>query len=212
MIDSDLYEFNLEDYTLPGFCSGDKQYYGTIADMQKLIDNLESDEKIKEDHQDTIAAFNAFKNGNLNAVHIVAYNNRILGRPVKYVAFSNQTIENKSWDHRNTYGFLYHMKAEKIDVSQLVIKLGPKEFVRVARATFKNLVYENDFGPHVLRTYWGFPYMITNSADEDENVISSNQLYTIEQTYNNVDDALTDLYNPEKISFTEILNDIFADG
>ena len=204
-----MYKLSLDDYSAASFTSFDKDYFGTINMIQDFILSIQNDEKISEDYKSLINTFDEYKQ-NKNITHSIAYKEVPFLIPVDTIATMTSSFENHKWEHINTWGYPYNMKADEIHSIHMWLSYN-ETFVRCIKATFHNLTYE-----HLNGTYsppgmlWGFPHQIETKNNE-----TYNQLFVIEKTFNNKNDAIKDFHDfrtNQDIILTQIINDIFGNG
>ncbi len=111
------YALTLDDYATVSFCSFSKFYYGTLDDIIPFMEIMEKE----NEKPDMIAAFKDFILGNKEVTHAVAYNQQKLLTPVVFHQGVKQTYTDKSWTHKNIYGWPYEMHADRIEVEQAII-------------------------------------------------------------------------------------------
>lgn len=201
-----FYALLLDDYATVSFCSFAKGYYGTIDDISEFLLGLDGNESSK-------VAFEEFKKGNINAEHVVAYNNMKFLTPVIVHSKHDYVFEDKHWTHNNIYGCPYEMHAERIEAQQVIIHHENK-FLRCIKATFYNLSYEDliqDDKLVLVKKFWGHPNIYkTDFSNEGKSVIKS-RFFVVEESYESYKEAIDSL-NIEKITFKSLMDDVFGDG
>lgn len=213
-----FYALYLDDYALPGFASGQKIYYGTLEDMEHFFCILSSSSRSSDSYQETIHAFQEFKNGNMSAEHTVAYSKHRLLEPVESVIALVQTeTDEVTWLHKNIYHYSYFMKADGVQ-KQHVWLIHNSKFLRCVKASFKNLCCASNVTAKKVYTpigdtIWGFPGIITEEKTSDGNTTISNTLYVVETAFHSKTEFMGDQQSFDGIgNYTEFCNDIFADG
>lgn len=204
-IEEKYYGICLDDYALPSICSGTKMFYGTISQIKALISTLSND------FEDTIVAFSEFKQGNFDVTHTVAYNKQKLLQPIEVIAYEKMNCPSMQWDHRNVWDCIYSMRAEAVQVEQILIFHNGK-YIRAAKPNFTNLQYRIKGSPERvgwkdIGSFWGFPNMLTWGGDQIKCT-----LFVEEQMYNDPETAKKDMGKTTKLEFTQAINEIFADG
>lgn len=204
-----MYKLSLDDYSAASFTSFDKDYFGTINMIQDFIFSIQNDEKISEDYKSLINTFDKYKQ-NKNITHSIAYKEIPFLIPVDTIATMTSSFENHKWEHINTWGYPYNMKADKIYNTHIWLSY-EKTFIRCIKSSFTNLAYEHLNGVYASPgMIWGFPHQI-----EEKNTETYSRLFVIEKTFNNKDELLKDIKAfriKQDPVFTEVLNDIFGDG
>lgn len=69
MDNNQYYAVALEDFASASFVSGYKDYFGTMPEIEKFFEALKADRAGEEFFDQTIMAFERFKNGEENTVH-----------------------------------------------------------------------------------------------------------------------------------------------
>ena len=172
----------LEDYSASPICPGNKTYYGTKGEVADFIKVIENDKKNSE----------------------ISIGQRSINCIEKTVAI----LKNHVWEHINTWGFLYMMKADEIVAEQMLIKVKNK-YYRCIKPTFQNLQCstEDNNWMAVGNRLWGFPNIYEITVDKHRY-----RLYVIEQEYTDICEAQQDMNDMTKITLKTACDDIFGDG
>ena len=172
----------LDDYSASPICPGNKTYYGTKEEVADFIKAIEKDKKSLE----------------------ISIGQRSVNCIEKTVAI----LKNHVWEHINTWGFLYMMKADEIVAEQMLIKVKNK-YYRCIKPTFQNLQYstEDNNWMTVGNRLWGFPNTYEITADKHRY-----RLYAMEQEYTDIYEAQQDINDVTKITLETACDDIFGDG
>lgn len=209
---NEYYKIILTDYASPGFSSHSKDYYGTFIDIEKFIKAIETNPNIEDDIDGLIVALDKYKSGNYDCKHSVAYWEEKFVIPVKIIKKSFFATVNFEWGHKNIWGCSYFMRAEILELEQILLKEDKRYFYCV-RPKITNLAYtiDNDDKRWLLLNgvFWGFPETLT--FDKIKNITRS-RLYCIGSIYSNEDDALLDFGRVDSRVLQAFCNDIFADG
>ncbi len=203
------YIFYLDEPAMPGFCSFSKMYVGTKDLIFQVAANLTK----RNSYPETVKAIYDYFNGNHNATHNIAYNERKVLTPIKILAEHNSTLPAHKWTHTNIWGFPYEMKCDSAKAHQIVFK-HEKVVYRHLRVWFENLCYENTIGEWTPLDggFWGNA-SILDVANNDNGFIFNNLLFVEEQRYDtDLEAALADLQDTNKLEFKKICDEIFADG
>lgn len=86
MKNKEFYKITLTDYAIPSFCSCGKDYYGTIEEVEDLINGNKKNNSIESDIEGLQAAFTEYKSGNIECEHTVAYSKAKFLTPVRLIA------------------------------------------------------------------------------------------------------------------------------
>lgn len=189
ILHEELYAISLPDYSLPGFVSGEKLYFGTLADLEELKKSAPEGDQHR------------FAPENLKKVKVIRW----------------EPVEAEYWrqvhrvEHRNTYGFPYYMSCDTLSCLMLWLQADSK-YYRCFRGCFENLTYSTEAKGElkpVPTGYWGYPGVIHHKAP-----YTYNNIFVYETTFNSNDEVWADVkdYMCYDINPTEFFNDIFGDG
>lgn len=179
-----IYCINLPDYSLPGFVSGDKPYFGTLADIDLMCE---------AQRKELRALFSS---------------DRL--RECTVLGWTTYRREGYKACHSNTYGFPYYMSCSELHSNHLWIQMG-NNYYRCVRAGCFDLRYspdEQEQPGKLIGGYWGFPHQI-----RCENTMTYCQMFVVEKTFANASEAVQDItgFTGEAL-LSEFVNDIFGDG
>ena len=205
------YALTLDDYATVSFCSFSKFYYGTLDDIIPFMEMMEKE----NEKPDMIAAFKDFILGNKEVTHAVAYNQQKLLTPVVFHQGVKQTYTDRSWTHKNIYGWPYEMHADRIEVEQAIITHEGK-YHRCIKAKFINLAYENDLAEEdgvytPIGKFWGHPNVFKKDWRDEKNRIIESRFFVSEDNYDTYKDAQEHM-DEKYISFDCLMEDVFGDG
>lgn len=203
------YVLRLWDYATPSFCSFDKIYVGTEAEISTAIMAMEKDDR----NDETVKAVRRYLNGDRSATHNIAYQEIPALESCEYICSSKLTVGEKKWVHINTWGFPYLMKCDSALVSQVIVKY-KKKYYRCVRAWFKNLCYESVSGKwDLLGTFFlgpGYLFDVTSIPNTPRTM--NNLLYAVEEIYDSLKEADDTIRSVEHLNFKAFCDDIFGDG
>ncbi len=204
--DDQYYALLMDDHSTPGYVSADKPYFGTLQDIQSLMTNL------NDNYSETKEAFAAFLNGNVQVTHVIAFNQIPLLTPVSVCYERSYTLAEQQWEHINTWGYPYLMKADSINITQIVLKHEEKWY-RCIRACFQNLQYGSVVGGWipVKNRFWGLPGILDVQESENGIITLCNRLYIVEKAFATKQDALASFDTLPPV-FDGIIAEIFGDG
>jgi len=205
-----IFRLQLDDYAMPGFVSGPKDYFGTLEMIEGFINAIRNDKEFGEKYGDLVSVFDRYKNGETNIEHNVAYKDRPFLVRTRCVAERRNILTNYKWEHLNVWQCPYNMKCRVADCQHVWLSCHRK-FMRCIQVDFSELKYQHFDGrwdaPHMLL---GYPHQIEFG---DKKMYS--RLYVVEKYFKNRDEMLADLElfdrQPDP-DFKEFLNDIFGDG
>ena len=207
------YELVLEDAACPSFCSFTKSFHGNLSDIKGLMEALAGDNE-RGYHNRILNAFQAWEQGNLDVTHSPAYHECKLLTPEEVIDYEDFTFQNVIWQHTNIWGFIYELKADTIDVSQIVVKKD-SHYIRCIRPVFENLAMRSSESPipqmlewrPVGDMFWGYPHMMVLQGRYTYPRLFINQKY-----YTDIQEAIHDLRDETKIDYSVVCEEIFGDG
>lgn len=202
------YRLLLDDWSLPGFVSGGKSYYGTLEQIGALIMTMKEDMRNEYTFLRLKSAYERFMAGERNVTHCVAYNEVPFLVPAKVLGIAESILTDHQWDHLNTWDCIYQMKCDCAE-SQHIWLSCQGEYNRCIQTNFANLFYDKAYR---VEHPWigGFPHQI----EVEENVVSS-RLFVVEKEFENEAELMLDQaafqVSPD-VNFTEVMNDVFGSG
>jgi len=206
-----LYRLCLDDCSMPGFCSFNTDYIGTLDDVESFIEAIRQDEKFADTETRLIEAWNSYTAGNHNVTYTAAYQENTFLVRVNCLGTAETVLTNYEWEHLNTWDCPYSMRCTKAESTHVWLSYQGR-YRRCIRTRFTDLAYKNiKDGYSSLDSYFcGYPHMI-----EADGNITYHRMYVLEKAFKNKEEALLDIENfkiQPDIEFRNILNDIFGDG
>lgn len=189
LLHEDMYAITLPDYSLPGFVSGEKLYFGTLGDLDELKKSAPEGDQYR------------FAHGNLKKAKVIRW----------------EPVDAEYWrqvhrvEHRNTYGFPYYMSCDCLRCLLLWLQIDGK-YYRCFRGSFENLTYSTEAKGElkpVPASCWGYPGIIRHDGP-----YTYNRIFVHENTFDSNDEVWIDIGDSMSydINPTEFFNDIFGDG
>ena len=204
-IKQSYYRIELNDPAVPSFCSFSKPYYGILSDMAEVIASM----KERCVYPDTVDAFARYLEGELDAEHYVCYIKTKLLHPVELIAMGRLEVNEAEWEHTNTWGAIYRMRAAKISVARAVFKDG-EDYCRCIRPEFVDLQYNSfrrDCWRNVGCNFWGNTGMMRVCGDK-----CSTTLFVEEQRARELGAVLSNLGDVSKLEYSKVCDEIFGAG
>lgn len=205
-----FYKITLTDCAIPSFCSGGKDYYGTIEEVEDLITAIKNNNSIESDIDGLQAA--EYKSGNIECEHAVAYSKSKFLTPVRLIAENELIVDKYKWKHINIWHCPYYMHAGISHFKQVVLQ-DAGNYIRVIKPEFCELRYvieeQSESQDKIGVMFWGFPEMIKYDSTSKKTWA---RLYLYEERYSDKAAACRDLDNTEKINLRSFCDDIFGDG
>ena len=208
---SRYYRLLLDDYSAASFTSFDKDYFGTLEEINLFFKKMKSNEKIAKQQEYLLSVHERFLAGEKVINHTVAYREVPFLVPAKVLAPETSILTNYAWEHLNTWRWPYMMKCDKVECTHIWFSCYGK-YSRCIKAQFTNLQYGTESEEYKLLggMIWGFPGII---AGKKGNLY--NTLFVEEKVFKNKSEAMKDkdefVKKPAPI-FTKFLDDIFGDG
>lgn len=203
------YRLTLDDYATPSFVSFTKDYFGTLSDIESFICALK-DDKDEQIYKQLSSALAAYKNGENNVVHTVAYDEVPFLVPVNLLKAVSYTMPSAEWEHINVWDCSYKMRFQSAEIQQFWFE-SDYTYIRAMKAKITDLKYEEYNGTWSdIGTPWGFPHII-----EEEPTYTYNRLAVADKGFDNKTEAEIDyehFLSVPDTDFTEFCNDIFGDG
>lgn len=207
--DEQYYRLTFDDYAMPSFVSSDKDYFGTLSDIEGLIDALK-DGRNDQTYERLFSALNAYKNGESNVTNIAAYNEVPFLVPVKLLEAVSYTMPSTEWEHINVWYCPYKMRFQTAEIQQFWFESDDK-YIRAMKAKIIDLRCEEYNDSWIeIKTPWGFPHII-----EKEAACTYNKLAVTDKKFDSKTEAENDykcFLSEQDTDFTEFCNDIFGDG
>lgn len=210
MKNKEFYKITLTDCAIPSFCSGGKDYYGTIEEVEDPITAIKNNNSIESDIDGLQAA--EYKSGNIECEHTVAYSKAKFLTPVRLIAENEMTVDKYKWKHINIWHCPYYMHAGISHFKQVVLQDSGK-YIRAIKPEFCELRYaieeQSEIQDKIGVVFWGFPEMIKYDSTSKK---TCSWLYLYEERYSDKAAACRDSDNTEKINLQSFCDDIFGDG
>lgn len=208
MNNTNNYCLTLEDYSYPRYSSVVRRYFGEMEDVEELMEGLRSDDWTRTRYWETLEAFDYYEEDD-TVTHVAAGTEFQLLEPMEMLATQDAVLENHSWNCTGYSGAIFPLYAQKISVSQILLRGEDDMLYRCIKAEFEGLhICMPGMGWYAPGSdIKGFPRMI-----KYENHAHKMQMYVEEACYN-VDDlmnALQDMQAIEKIDLAEACCDILG--
>lgn len=199
------YKMQLDNMATASFCNLPKDFFGTLQDFQSFLDTATDGKR----YVDTRNAFAQFIDGDSSAQHTVCCNKTPVLRLASLTAKERFELNATEWDHKNAYGCIYKMRAERISAEQILIKCEDL-YYRCVRPTFYGLQYKTKEDAD-----WED---VGNNLQVNEGIIQITEkeykfrLFVVEQGPVKLDEALEGMWFPEKLNFKTACDEIFGNN
>ncbi len=203
------YAIYFDDPGTPAFTSFSKLYVGTLDEIAAVIDNL----RTKDGYQDTVEAFDKYRQGDTSGTHAVCYQRVPILTPVELKATSEMTLGIKKWEHLNAWQWPYNMFFEKAEIKQIIVK-HEGCYHRLIKASMLNFSYENTVGDwqQIDGGYWGNGFVIKSENKGNGDVLLSTLLYEYESNSKLLREEKAKLEDESQLVFDGICDEVFGDG
>lgn len=206
-----FYRLLLDDYSAASFTSFDKEYFGTMDDIDGFFGAIRKDENTAERFADILSVYDKYLAGDKKITHNVACREVTFLVPAKVLGSETSVLTDYAWEHTNTWGCIYKMKCD-IATSKHIWFSCHGTYCRCIQTVFTNLLYESTVGKFVSHDgwTWGFPHQLEYMPP-----VTASQLYVVEKLFKNKAEAMSDrinfIQNPDP-QFEKVLDDLFGDG
>ena len=179
-----FFHINLPNYAAPAFVTLQKDYFGSLEDIDAFMSLLDENEQQQ-----------------VGSVQLT---------PVPIMG--TRSAQNRDYQvaHQNIYGFPYYMSSRMVESVHVWLKYDNR-YYRCIRARMDRLHYSDELDDSLKPLHgisWGFPHII-----EYAEPYTYNRLYEKEKVFDTWEEAERDMkaFTCE-IVLTEVFNDIFGDG
>ena len=198
------YAIELEDYSIPPFCSGfTRTYAGTKAHLADFMEAL-SKSRGAEDFQPLLDnAYRAWLRGEPVGAVEYHYCKCWNIRPLDVYRTAEISLPSFSMEHLNTWLCPYFFQADGVRAKVIYARDG-ESWYRFVQAAFRRLQYDSI---PVKGFILGHPAML-----ELADGVISNRLFFQERELGDREAMLRDIASPAEIDFTDFMKDILGDG
>lgn len=206
-----FYRLLLDDYSAAAFTSFDKDYFGTLEQIDEFFESIKADKKFAERQKYVLSIYEQYLAGNKSITHNVAYRDVPFLVPAKVLGTAKSELTDYSWEHLNTWRWPYDMKCDLVVSDHIWFSCYGK-YTRCIKVDFTNLQYKvtlNKYEP-LGDVIWGYPCQITG-----KNGNLRNRFYVVEKWFKNKAEAMNDQTKFKEYpdpDFSRVLDDIFGDG
>ena len=180
-------------------------YCGTLEEIGKLIRCLDQDEQNRHYYESTIAAWEAWQEGDNMALHHVGADVVPLLIPAKEFCRSAYLLDEAEWSYTDKFGCTMLASADTVDVHQVLLYRG--RFFRFARYQFGGLCrVHSDKGWVDYQIDGGIPGMIYK-ADNGE---IHSRLYVLVDEFFAYQAGVDALQSDQCIDYNKISQELFV--
>ena len=205
-----IFELNLEDYSMPRYMSAIKPYYGTMDEIIDMLNCLKDNEYTAIRYKKTLDAAKFYDLLDPEVTHTVAGQTLPIFTPVREISRLETCLGSRSWNYTTFNGVIYPCYAANIEVRQTLIQTenGYEHCVQ-ANITGLRVCYPGIGWMDVAYAIHGFPEMVTFF-----NGIHSMVLATSQEHYDldELQEAMAAATNPMSVNLSTLVADILAEG
>lgn len=204
-----IFELNLEDYSMPRYMSIIKPYYGTMSEIIDMMIRLEDNEHTATRYKETLDAADYYDLDN-ELTHTVAGQTLPIFTPVKELSSLETTRHSVSWEYKTLNGTLYPCKAAEIALRQSLIQT-PTGYEVCLRANIIGLQICYPGIGWILPNYAikGFPGMVTFADNIHSMSLAVSQAH---YEFCEYEWAMAEAMDPNAADLSRLVADILAEG
>ncbi len=202
------YLYVLDDYSAPSCTSSTKNYFGTIDDFKRMLNNADGEVS------DLRQTLEKFEKGDKNITHTVCYNPQKFAIPATIVKQKTLQYDSHGFRYKNPYGFYYLARADYTIITFYLIK-SQRLYYTCYQIRAKNPKFRDDIGKGEFWAnppFWGFPGVVIVEKENDGAVYYENTLLEMERGFKTEAEAVERFEKATKIDLTAFFEDIFGDG
>ncbi|MBO5323783.1 MAG: hypothetical protein J6A88_06765 [Oscillospiraceae bacterium] len=183
-----------------------RTYCGTLEEIGKLINSLDQNEWNRHYYESTIAAWEAWQEGDKMALHHVGANVEPLLIPAKELCRSAYLLDEAQWSYTDKFGCTMLASADTADVHQVLLYRG--RFFRFARYQFGGLcrVHSDNGWVDYQVDDGGVPGMIYKT----ENGEIHSRLYMLVDEFSTYQAGVDAMQSDYSIDYNKISQEIFV--
>ena len=137
---SRYYRLLLDDNSAASFTSFDKDYFGTLEQIDGFFQAIKADEDMAKRQENILSVYDQFLAGKKSISHSVAHREVPFLVPAKILGEEKTVLTNHAWEHLNTWQCPYQMRCDKAESTHLWVSCYGK-YSRVIQTKFTNLYY-----------------------------------------------------------------------
>ena len=193
---------NIDNHSVPGFCSCDKPIIGTLNDFE----NMAQERANKYEKRDVLQLIDKYKT-NHSVKHNVAYHDDQLLRGITLLDIRHIEKEDYSWKHFNIWGYPHDFFAKNVEVERIMCSRYNTIYI-ASKIKFNGLVLQSsEMKDMIISHTWGY----SGIYYFDETVMKTT-VYLVEKTFHKMEYYNALKYFNEDINLTEAVNEILGDG
>lgn len=204
-----IFELKLEDYSKPRYMSAIKSYYGTMAEIDALMDRLSKDPTCSTRYRETVEAVEYYDLDD-ELTHTVAGQILPILTPVREISRAEAHLDSYSWDYAAFDGTIYPCRYDTVKAVQSVIET-ETGYAHCVRADIFGLQihYPSIGWVNITTPVHGFPKMVTYA-----NGVHSMSLAVSQEHYNpdELQNAMSMIIYPFNVDPSLLVADILGEG
>lgn len=205
-----IYAVFLEDYSCPRYVSTYRAYVGTMDDILKFADRLESLEGMAKRYEKLIHGIRHYEE-EPRARHVINGFESYIMVPAEEVYRREFLLKKHRWNHEAHDGTVYPVRADEVWISQIVVQVGDC-YMRFSRAYFENLqVFYQGAGWVKTEKYAkGFPGMVYKEDDITYLTLYGDE--DVQYELSKKEKAIGDVHGWMDYDMHHVMRDIIGEG
>ena len=192
---------NIDDYTMPGFCSGDKPIIGTMNDFE----NLAKERQQATNQTDILELLDQYKKNHL-LEHEVSYHKDKFLRGLHFIDIRHFDKDNYTWRHFNVWDCPYDFFAREIEVERVMFRRYSTIYI-ASKIKFSGLTIQSPGNELRIDHTWGYPGIYSFDGD-----VMKTTVYLVEKTFHKMEFNNALNYFNGDIELKPAIDEILGDG
>lgn len=203
-----FYSIVLPDMAAPLRYPRVKPYYGTTADIERVLQDVARDSCFEKVLNSTLEGYWEYMHGYEDATHFVWGEPYQLLTPVEMLESRVTEVNHHSWQHMDVAGKRYHLEADHGVLEEAVFKTGAL-YARCVRAKLRNVqFYRNGKKEPVFS---GCPCIPGIFGYQEQTNELEMRLFVEESFFFEKDEALRDMRDNKRIDYHSISMELLGD-
>lgn len=207
--DKSVFGISLEDYSFPRYFPSYRPYVGSKEEAMLFAERLAGNMYAATRYEKLIQGIRNYDE-NPHTIYEIAGQKHQVMTPMEEVYRRELTLEGHRWEYQSARGSLYNLEADRIWVSQIVVR-NERWALRCSKAAFEGLrIMVPGIGDVYLNgEVKGFPGMIY--YQDDTHYMS---LYITQKQYqvSQLDEAIQDIEGVYGLDLTDVSRDSIGEG
>jgi hypothetical protein len=192
---------NIDDYTMPGFCSGDKPIIGMMNDFE----NLAKERQRVNNETDILELLEQYKKNHL-LEHEVSYHKDQFLRGVHFIDIRHIDKDNYTWRHFNIWDCPYDFFAREVEAERVMFRRYSTIYI-ASKIKFSGLTIQSPGNDLRIDHTWGYPGIYSFDGD-----VMKTNVYLVEKTFHKMEFNNALKYFNGDIELKPAIDEILGDG